>query len=383
MKKILLILAVFLVLAGSAGQTLAMGSPQCNNPMGGNYFPCQTGQTCNTAGTACVASSSSNPNSSTAASNPTGTELTKDFGLIYQVQNSIAKAGPATAVSLAGISGELFSYLAIIALVMFSVKELMFGDKGIKEFMIFFLFLAFARGLLAAYNLFFVDGIVNFFNAIGQLVSGSSSPMGAFGNLFQSFYMIIGRMTAPSTLGGVILNLTGVGGLVVVLAQLILLIEALVVLGTIILIQVYITLGLLVGYIFVPFMIFKPLEFLWNGWLKFMISSALSYFLIYLVTALLQNTLNALSAYNNTSPSFGEVGGFLLLIGIFAYLFLKIPSIAGEIVSGMPNMSFSGMVGVAVGAASIMAAGGRVAGTAVNTAQKVIDKAKGNKGDKK
>jgi hypothetical protein len=361
-KKLFLILAVFLVLAGTAGRTLAMGSPQSTNPNGPNYVP----------------PSNSSP-ATPAPAPPTGKGFTKDFGLIYQVQNSLAKAGPQIAVNLANISGQLFSYLAIIALVMFSVKELMFGDKGIKEFMIFFLLLMFARGLLAAYNLFFVDGIVNFFNAIGQQITGSSSPMSTFGNLFQIFYLNIGKMSVQG--GGLYAMLFE--PLVVTIAQIFLLIIAITVLGTIILIQIYITLGLLVGYIFVPFMIFKPLEFLWNGWLKFMIASAFSYFLIYLVTALLQNTINSLVAYNRASMSFGEVMGFLLLLAIFAYLFLKIPSIAGEIVSGMPNMSFSGMVGVAVGAASIMFAGGRLAGTAVNTAQKVIDNAKGNKGDKK
>ena len=310
-------------------------------------------------------------NNSSAA--PTGGGFTKDFGLIYQVQNSIAKAGPETAVSLAGISGQLFSYLAVISLIIFAVKELMFGDKGIKEFMIFFLFLAFARGLLAAYNLFFVDGIVNFFNALGQTVSGSSSPMSAFGNLFQNFYIDIGKMMYSS--GGFFAPLIQV--VAVIVDQLILVIEALIVLGTIILIQVYITIGLLVGYIFVPFMIFKPLEFLWNGWLKFMISAALSYFLIYLLTALLQTTLNSLVAYNGATLSSGEVVGFLMLMGIFAYLFLKIPSIAGEIVSGMPNMSFSGVVSVAVGAASIMFAGGRLGGGAAKTLGQVMSKAKG------
>ena len=335
MKKILLlILVVFLVLAATSGRALAAKSP------------------------------------------PTGKGFTKDFSLLYQVQHSLAKAGPRLAVNLANISGKLFSYLAIIVLVMFSIKELMFGDKGIKEFMIFFLFLMFARGLLAAYNLFFVDGIVNFFNAIGRTITGSSSPMSTFGNLFQNFYLDIGKMDVSE--GGFFAPLVQI--VAVVIDQIFLLIIAIVVLGTIILIQIYIMIGLLVGYIFVPFMIFKPLEFLWNGWLKFMISAGLSYFLIYLVTALLQNTINSLVAYNGATMSFGEVMGFLLLLAIFAYLFLKIPSIAGEIVSGMPNMSFSGMVGVAIGAASIMFAGGRLAGTAAKTAGQVINKAKG--GDK-
>lgn len=71
--------------------------------------------------------------------------------------------------------------------------------------------------------------------------------------------------------------------------------------------------------------------------------------------------------------------GFLFVLAIFAYLFLKIPAIAGEIVSGMPNMSFSGVTSVVIGAASVMLAGGRIAGMAVKTGAQVMNKAKGNK----
>ena len=75
--------------------------------------------------------------------------------------------------------------------------------------------------------------------------------------------------------------------------------------------------------------------------------------------------------------SSGEVMGLLLILGIFAYLFLKIPAIAGEIVSGMPNMSFSGVTSVVIGAASVMLAGGRIAGMAAKTGAQIMNKAKG------
>jgi len=124
-------------------------------------------------------------------------------------------------------------------------------------------------------------------------------------------------------------------------------------------------------------MIFKPLEFLWNGWLKFLITSALSYFLIFAISALLGDTVTQLVTYNGANMSSGEVMGLLLILGIFAYLFLKIPAIAGEIVSGMPNMSFSGVTSVVIGAASVMLAGGRIAGMAAKTGAQIMNKAKG------
>ena len=286
---------------------------------------------------------------------------------IGNAENAIAKAGPALANRLVGVSGEIFNYLAIIAVVLFAVKEILFGDKGIKEFMIFFLFLAFAKGLLMAYNLFFYDGVYIFFYGIGQKVSGLNSPMQGLGQLFQNFYSAIGVMDKTATSK---LSWTDVAGAValaitVAIDQIILIIEALVIIGTIVLVQVYVAIALLTGYIFVPFMIIKPLEFLWNGWLKFIITACLSYFLLFLVMALLNKTIiNLTGEISNHSQglSAGAVLSLLLIMGIFAYIFLKIPSVAGEIVSGMPNMSFSGVVSVAIGAAAVMMGGARIAG---------------------
>ena len=197
--------------------------------------------------------------------------------------------------------------------------------------------------------------------------------MGTFGNVFQIIYIDIGRMDVQG--GGLLAPLLYL--LTVTIDQIFLIAMGLVVLGTIVLVQVYIAIALITGYIFVPFMIFKPLEFLWNGWLKFLITSALSYFLIFAISALLGDTVTQLVTYNGANMSSGEVMGLLLILGIFAYLFLKIPAIAGEIVSGMPNMSFSGVTSVVIGAASVMLAGGRIAGIAAKTGSQIMNKAKG------
>ena len=286
--------------------------------------------------------------------------------LIGNAEQAIMTAGPTLAAKLVGVSGQIFNYLAVIAVVLFAVKEILFGDKGIKEFMIFFLFLIFAKGLLMAYNLFFYQGVYGFFNGLGQKVSGGNSPMAAFDTLFQTFYGAIVGMNAANNqvpwwnvFGKAS---TDIGfALTVIVGQIMLLIEALVILGTVVLVQVYVVIALLTGYIFVPFMIIKPLEFLWNGWLKFLITACFSWFLIYLVTGLLNATVLILNNDIKGGLTPGEMISFLLIMGIFAYIYLKIPSVAGEIVSGMPNMSFSGVVSVAIGAAAVMIGAGRIA----------------------
>ena len=396
MKKLILffLLLCGILLIANSNSAYAMGSNQSYNPNLPNYVPppatTPSTTTTTTSGTAktpagtdticnnhgsCVKVTPSTTSTTSTVVKSTGAGFNKDFGLIYQMQHAISKAGPQVASNLANVSGQLFAYLAVISLILWSIQNLMFGDKGIKEFFLYFFFLMVVRGLLAAYNLFFEEGVVQFFASLGTMVGGSASPMGTFGNIFQEIYGDIGRMDFQQ--GGLFAVLLYT--LTVTIDQIFLIAMGLVVLGTIVLIQIYIAIALITGYIFVPFMRFKPLEFLWNGWLKFLITSSLSYFLIFVVSALLGTTVTSLVSYNGSNMSSGEVMGLLLILGIFAYLFLKIPAIAGEIVSGMPNMSFSGVTSVVIGAASVMLAGGRIAGMAAKTGAQVMNKAKGKK----
>ena len=322
-----------------------------------------------------------------ARNTPAATGFFNIYRNVYLLGSAIDQAGPKIAANLTDASGQLFSYLAVISIILWSIQNLMFGDKGVKEFMLYFFFLMVVRGLLAAYNFFFVGGVAVFFKDLGQMAAGTSlGPMAYFGVLFANVYgdIIKASLNPGSVVAGLLLSLTGIAEvaatLVFFFVTILLLILALVVLGTIVLIHAYIAIALISGYILVPFMIFKPLEFLWNGWLKFLITSCLSYFLLYVVMALEKGTLDAVassSALNASPATLGSVLAILFLIAIFAYLIMKIPAIAGEIVSGMPNMSFSGVTSVVIGAASVMLAGGRIAGMAAKTGSQIMNKAKG------
>jgi hypothetical protein len=401
MKKIILflILGIGIIFIANINSAYAMGSDQSYNPNLPNYVPPPATPPSKTSGTP---TTTTTPAAKGVKNNPN--DFLKQFSMLDQVQNAISTAGPAISQNLANISGQLFAYLAVISLILWSIQNLMFGDKGIKEFFLYFFFLMVVRGLLAAYNFFFVQGVANFFAKLGQTATGSQgSPMAEFGTVVQQVYMDIGNIMSGGKGGWLgflwtLKSAVSMTGITVVLDQILLLVIACVVFGTIILIQVYVAIALITGYIFVPFMIFKPLEFLWNGWLKFLITSCLSYFLMYIIIGLMGGVLNAIassagytggSIVNNVagtvmsvvvSPSNpASILGFLFVLAIFAYLFLKIPAIAGEIVSGMPNMSFSGVTSVVIGAASVMLAGGRIAGMAVKTGAQVMNKAKGNK----
>ncbi len=404
MKKLILFLTLILLLGLSA--KAYAGSPAPAGATCGSiyaaYPKCPSGYTCNTSGSIpiCVqdssktttTSSSGTTTTATARKTPKGQNFAGIYRKVYLLGGAIDQAGPKIAANLTNASGQLFFYLAVISLILWSIQNLMFGDKGIKEFMLYFFFLIVVRGLLAGYNFFFVGGVAVFFRDLGQIAAGThDSVMAYYGLLVLNTYKYIIEASANSgtLVGGILLSLTGVGeaitALIFFFVTLVLLILGLIVLGTIVLIHAYIAIALISGYILVPFMIFKPLEFLWNGWLKFLITACFSYFLLYVVMALEKGTLSAVassSALNASPKTFGSVLAILFLIAIFAYLILKVPSIAGEIVSGMPNISFSGVVGVAMTVVSVatMAVGGGPAAI-MKGAQAVRDMAK--KGGKK
>lgn len=306
------------------------------------------------------------------------------FNKLNSIEHNLLKAGPQEAANLTNISGQLFAYLAVISLVLWVIQNLLFGDKGIKEFMIFIFFLMFVRGMLSAYNLFFT-GAVSMFYSLGQTVAGVTDPMSLFQNIFYDFYNILSAQFALVSTGS-IFNFFSILPSVALyfVGIIILLIAFFLVAGTIFLVEAYIVIALVSGYIFVPFMIFKPLEFLWNGWLKFLMTSAISYFLIFVVLKMfslfMNNTLlNYIQAINikanySIQAIINElIYTFILLV--FGYLVTKIPSISGEIVSGMPNMSVTAVIApIITSIKNISTAGVKMGGAAKS---KVIEKAKG------
>jgi len=301
------------------------------------------------------------------------------FNVFNAVDADLLKAGPQVAKKLVGASGRLFDYLAVIAIVLWSIQNLLFGDKGIKEFMIFFLFLAFAKGLLAGYGFFF-GGTVNMFYALGQQVAGTNNPLTLFQTVIIAFD---GKIVAQlAGLTGSILHLPAFLTALVLYSIGALIIDAsfFLIAGTILVIQFYIIIAMVTGYILVPFMIVKPLEFLWNGWLKFLISSALAYFMVFAVLKIFSMFMsNVLMTYidsiiptaNYADPSIANELTYTFILLVFAWLVTKLPGIAAEIVSGMPNMSVSGIISMATGAASMaLAAGTAGAGVAAKVAAK-------------
>ncbi|MGE3342308.1 MAG: type IV secretion system protein [Vicinamibacterales bacterium] len=120
--------------------------------------------------------------------------------------------------------------------------------------------------------------------------------------------------------------------------------------ATLITSQVSINIALILAPVFVPFLLFSPASFLFDGWLKFTIGAGLMKvvgLIMVQITGVILATLAGLSTQAKVDASRGAVGGLealgidvvlycamILMAAICAYMMLQVPAIATGLVSG-------------------------------------------------
>jgi len=290
-------------------------------------------------------------------------EVFNGYGMLGNIQKAIIKSGPKLAARLNNISGQIFGILTVLAFIWLMMPMWFKGiDWGaIVQFWVKVLIL---YGMLKWYNYFWNEGIVGFFIYLTKTVTGGGNLLPVLTNNFVTVLNDIQLQLGGGWWAKLTSALNG-KGLLVGIQEILVGISFLISIGTVYLVEIYIVIGLVTGYIFIPFSVIKQGEFLFNGWLKFLISSAFSYFLVSLVITLFSTVMAQIpSHYSSWS---GSIVNEILWTGVFAmfaYIIMKIPSLAGEIISGTPNMSVGGAAAAAVGAASVMAGAMRIGGAA-------------------
>lgn len=356
MKKLFILsILFFLIFPGIA---FAMGSPQSTNPNGPNYVSPDA------AGKAKAAKILANP--ALAAKIKYFKNISNYYAGLGQfsgVQKAIISAGPKMAVKLNNISGQIFGILTVLAFI-WLMMPMWFKDIDWGAIVMFWVKVMMIYGMLRWYQYFWNEGIVGFFIYLKTQIG--AQHMVYF--TFVEFGKVLANIMFSFVGGGIWSILTGGGSLAVfliidILTLLIWLIALIMVIGMIFLVQIYIVIALVTGYIFIPFAVIKQGEFLFNGWLKFLISSAFSYFLIALVLKLFEIIFGTISLSSNpaVAMSLGLQLSILIVLVLFAYLVVKVPSLASEIISGTPNISVGGAAGVVVGAVGMLTGVGGLA----------------------
>lgn len=231
--------------------------------------------------------------------------------------------------------------------------------------------------LVVSITFLLFDNYDEFFSPNGILISGfdvlaSTFGMGSFeytikqvvGNFFTLAAKIMGIANIESTTGGSTLPATpeegglfetmknigpAIGGLIDFLPALILRAAAAIVTiiaGAIFAIQmlmsqIAIVIGAIIGPIMIPWMLIPATSFLFDGWLKFMITAGMwkvvGAIIISLVTPALNSTAQKIADMEIGKTAFGEqtllAMGCLILAFVFAVMMSKIQELASALVS--------------------------------------------------
>lgn len=214
-----------------------------------------------------------------------------------------------------------------------------------------------------------------------QLIASS------FSNLFEQGWMTVFAKLLPTLIMTIFLSL------LLLIASLISIVTAL---ATFVMMQI----GLAVGPIMIPFMVLRQTEFVFDGWLKFMISAGMTFLVISLLTGMMVAAMTSLMGAYTSQPGALGFSSLLTLHGLLptllagtaigmltAHLMMKAPDIAQSLISGGSegigklgmNMQTSGQrvgnnahnlgatgVGAARAGASAASAGARAGATAAS-----------------
>ncbi len=114
--------------------------------------------------------------------------------------------------------------------------------------------------------------------------------------------------------------------------------------GTLVTSQVVVTIGLILAPLFVPFLLFSPGAFLFDGWLRFTIGAAMMKVigaLMVKITGIIMSVMAGVSTKTVASSAANALGvdivlyaSMILLAGLCFYLMLQVPSIATGLLSG-------------------------------------------------
>lgn len=208
-------------------------------------------------------------------------------------------------------------------------------------------------------------------NSIGEALTGAS--MGSVGELLMSAattalgtirnLLAMPASTTPldGSLLAVVQILTAIPTVLMSLAAAIvatfLILAALgIYMANLVISQITIEIAKMFAPVFIPFLVWRPTSWLFEGWLRFFLGAALLKivgFLILQVTDVMMQSVLSLSAQIATTAASTTVAGtfvfdmtryavIILMSGIGAFLMSKAPSIATGILSGSGGVGFSG-----------------------------------------
>lgn len=287
----------------------------------------------------------------------TGGDVVSDVEKVFgSVLDGLTQYSNQTREAFSEVAGpRLLGGLAVIALSLLGFQLMLeAGNIGaiMTELIQFTLRLGIAVLFLNEFMLWFDQYLFGTFRTLADMAMpnfNSSSPekmftaipvnfiqliASSFSNLFDQGWMTIFTKLLPTLLMTIFLSL------LLLIASLISLVAAL---ATFVMMQI----GLAVGPIVIPFLVLQRTQFIFDGWLRFMITAGMTFLVISLLTGMMTGAMTSLmGAYTSQAASL-NLGSLITLHGLLptllagtalgmltAHLMMKAPDIAHALING-------------------------------------------------
>lgn len=258
-----------------------------------------------------------------------------------------------------GYGHDLFLALGALALAWFGVRIILEGGDltsvmgGLIRTILLVGIVFWLVG--SGYHTVFVDGVAGSLNKIADSLLPGGSMSGTLSESLSSFYRagtatmeLMDDFTAGESwnplniLGKVYSSLAQVGALF--LSGLLLLLAGGVFFIVALASQFMVTIAIILGPVFIPWLLLPVSTFVFDGWLRFLISAALWKVLAAIIVGITSGVFQSLAgkaeaaAKAGSSANYGEVMLASFIAGLTAllaaYLLLQIPSIAAALAGG-------------------------------------------------
>lgn len=336
-----------------------------------------------------------------AASAPPYTPLKKSFSS-EKLANDIATAFDKTVEGLtknADIksAGARLAGIAVLVMMVWGAMKCLLGGKGIGEVIGEWVPVLIAFAVVTAIlDQGVGEQIVSFMNSVASSISGGIQVDSAkslvpsvikkvFGSVTQIAEM---PLTTDTGWGGAALAAMLLAGVLKLATIVVVLLAGCVYLAIALMSMVSVALVLALAPLLVPFLIFTPLSWLFDGWLRFLLGACMmkivGAFMLNLTSAILtQMTVVAkLAAADSTGSGLSQMASDPLLYGcllflavLSALLMAQVPAIATGLLQGSAaGAGFKGLAGVtqSAGGRATAAAAGLVGSGAVSGYQRTV-----------
>lgn len=251
-------------------------------------------------------------------------------------------------ISFAAEGQFLLGALTLIALVLLGIKN-MLAHETFADTVGGFVSLAFIWGLASwiigtGYGKAeFIPGLISGFDMIATKILRGMSFTESLGGMLHSAVSLFEGDLKPTDASAwdtvVALPATLATLLFKIFSALFIVVAALLYAGQYLVTQFMIYVGAILAPILVPWIVFRPTQFLFEGWLKFMIVAGMQKIvgaLLLMASAGIITKANALAetAGREPAPSFYIYAVVMLVLGIMAYLMMQATGIAHALMSG-------------------------------------------------